>query len=146
MPIASGTWGSMPIAVIFGLLCYFSISALTISLTMIAISVLASSVCIVFGPEAIKATGKKDPSEVVADEAAGQAVTFLAIPFLSGNKIIITTAIGFLLFRIFDIIKPWPCRRLEKLPAGWGILADDLAAGVYAAVILNICVRFWLTA
>lgn len=50
---------------------------------------------------------------------------------------------GFLLFRIFDIIKPWPANKLENLPAGWGILADDLAAGVYAAIALIVGVKFW---
>ena len=62
----------------------------------------------------------------------------------AGSAAIITIA-GFLLFRFFDILKPFPCRRLEKLPKGFGILADDLMAGVYAAIVLQTGIRFWLT-
>jgi phosphatidylglycerophosphatase A len=52
--------------------------------------------------------------------------------------------LGFLLFRLFDIFKPWPARRLEKLPKGWGILADDLLAGVYSGAALLICLKLWI--
>jgi hypothetical protein len=87
--------------------------------------------------------------EVVADEFAGQSVTFIISPFLSmgsatGRQILITAFAGFVLFRLFDISKPWPIRRLEKYPAGWGILADDLLAGVYAWIVLQICIRFFI--
>jgi len=97
----------------------------------------------------IAATGKTDPREVVADEFAGQALTFLAIPFLTGGavsprQIWVITALGFMLFRLFDITKPWPIRKLEKLPKGWGVLADDLLAGVYAAIALHIGIRLWI--
>ena len=52
---------------------------------------------------------------------------------------------GFLLFRLFDIAKPFPCRRLEKLPGGWGVMADDWMAGVYAAICLRLALHFhWL--
>jgi phosphatidylglycerophosphatase A len=57
----------------------------------------------------------------------------------SVRQIWLTTILGFLLFRVFDIAKPWPIRKLESLPAGWGVLADDLLAGVYAAVVLLLC-------
>jgi len=105
-----------------------------------------SLVCVQFAPAAIAATGKNDPGEVVADEFAGQAVTFLFSPFLgmgsaTGRQILITAFMGFVLFRLFDIFKPWPIRKLEKYPAGWGILADDLLAGVFAWIVLQICIR-----
>ena len=95
----------------------------------------------------IAATGKNDPREVVADEFAGQAVTFLFSPFLAmgsatNRQILITAFVGFVLFRLFDISKPWPIRKLEKYPAGWGILADDLLAGVFAWIVLQIFIRF----
>ncbi|MCK5171960.1 MAG: phosphatidylglycerophosphatase A, partial [Planctomycetes bacterium] len=131
MPIAPGTWGSMPVAVLFGLLCYMSVSATVMSLVLVLVAVGASAVCVLFAPAAIEATGKKDPGEVVADETAGQAIAFIGA-FPAGITAIAATAvIGFLAFRLLDIIKPFPCRRLEALPAGWGILADDLMAGVY---------------
>jgi phosphatidylglycerophosphatase A len=110
---------------------------------MAVMALAASAVCVKFAPAVIAATGKDDPREVVADEFAGQAVTFLAAPFLFIPTIWVTAVLGFLLFRLFDIFKPWPARRLEKLPKGWGILADDLLAGVYAGAALLICLKLW---
>jgi len=60
------------------------------------------------------------------------------------RQIFITAFAGFVLFRLFDISKPWPIRKLEKYPAGWGILADDLLAGVFAWVVLQICIRVFI--
>lgn len=144
LPIAPGTWGSLPVMVIFGLMCQFHLSELSISIVMAALAIAGSIVCVKFAPAAIAATGKNDPGEVVADELAGQAVTFLAVMFLSLNtlstgQVCITAVFGFLLFRLFDIAKPWPIHKLEKLPKGWGILADDLLAGVYAGIVLFFC-------
>ena len=79
-------------------------------------------------------TGRKDPGLVVVDEVLGQWVTLLgASSFKTGSF-----AAAFVLFRLFDIWKPWPVRRLEQLPGGYGIVADDLAAGIYGALILYI--------
>jgi len=144
LPIAPGTWASAPVALIFGLMCYFAVGAWLMSITMVIIAAAASVVCVKFAPAVIEATGRKDPREVVVDEVAGQAVAFLGISAAGGKAILITTLVGFLLFRLLDIVKPWPCKRLEKLPAGWGILADDLAAGLYAMIVLQICLRFWI--
>jgi len=144
LPIAPGTWGSLPVAIIFGLMCRFHLSGLSISIVMAALALAGSVICVKFAPAAIAATSKNDPGEVVADELAGQAVTFLAVLFLaldtlSTGQIWITAVLGFLLFRLFDIAKPWPIHKLEKLPKGWGILADDLLAGVYAGIVLFFC-------
>jgi phosphatidylglycerophosphatase A len=81
---------------------------------------------------------KNDPGEVVIDEIAGQLIAYAPIMLPAffewgGWKYIL---LGFILFRVFDIWKPYPIRRLEKLPGGWGIMADDWLAGVYAAVVL----------
>jgi phosphatidylglycerophosphatase A len=112
---------------------------------MVIVAVFFSLVCIKFAPGVIAKTGKKDPSEVVADEAAGQAIAFLGAWAPPDTvSIIIVTAIGFLVFRFFDILKPPPCRRLEKLKEGYGILADDLMAGVYAAIVLQICMYYFV--
>lgn len=144
LPVAPGTWGSLPVMVIFGLMCRLHLSDLSISIVMAALALAGSVICVKFAPAAIAATGKNDPGEVVADELAGQAVTFLAVMFLSldtlsAGQICITAVLGFLLFRLFDIAKPWPIHKLEKLPKGWGILADDLLAGVYAGIVLFFC-------
>lgn len=145
LPIAPGTWGSIPVAAVFGLMCYQGVSAVTVSVVMGIIVLAGAIICILFGPEAIEAMGKKDPSEVVADEVAGQAVAFIGACASGAKAVTIVTIAGFLLFRFFDILKPFPCRKLEKLPKGFGILADDLMAGVYAAIVLQVVIRFWLT-
>ena len=144
MPIAPGTWGSLPPAIVFGVLLWLDVPALVICLVMAGLVILGSVSCVVFSPGVIEATGKKDPGEVVADELAGQAVAFLAAGFFAAESNGgILALVGFLAFRFFDILKPPPCRRLEKLPAGVGILADDLMAGVYAAIVLQIYIYYF---
>ena len=142
LPYAPGTWGSVPPAVMYDLLGYLGVTPVTMAIVMTAIILAGAIICVKFSPAVISMTGNNDPREVVADEVAGQAVTFLAVtPFMntfSTDQICLTTAVGFLLFRLFDISKPWPIRKLEKFPAGWGILFDDLLAGVYAGIGLLI--------
>lgn len=77
--------------------------------------------------------GKKDPGIVVIDEVVGQMMTFLLVPVAAGFW---TLVAGFLLFRFFDIVKPYPIRKLEGLKSGVGIMADDVIAGAYAAILL----------
>ena len=79
--------------------------------------------------------GKKDPGAVVIDEVVGQLITFAFVPHFIGPVGIVA---GFVLFRAFDIIKPYPIRKLEKLPSGLGIVVDDIAAGFYAGTALAI--------
>jgi phosphatidylglycerophosphatase A len=149
LPIAPGTWGSLPVVVIFGSMCHFHLSGPSITLVMAVLVIAGSVICVKFAPAAIAATGKNDPGEVVADELAGQALTYLVIPFfipviLTPVQNCVITSGGFLLFRLFDIAKPWPIRKLEMLPKGWGILADDLLAGVFAAIALLIVIFSWM--
>jgi len=73
-----------------------------------------------------------DPSPVVVDEVVGQMVTFLARPDASWKLLLA----GFTFFRLFDVIKPFPAGRAEHLPAGWGIMTDDVVAGIYSLVVL----------
>jgi len=108
-----------------------------------------SAVCVLFADASVAAVGKNDPPEVVADEFAGQALTYLGVPFLAApsaetSRIMAVTVAGFLIFRVLDIIKPWPIRKLEKLPRGWGILADDLLAGVYSAIGVIAGCKLWM--
>ncbi|HXJ12792.1 MAG TPA: phosphatidylglycerophosphatase A [Candidatus Limnocylindrales bacterium] len=109
--------------------------------------------------------GVKDPQFVVIDEVSGVQLTLIlslapvapivflrpedaaAFALYTGMSILNWKFLlaGFLLFRLFDILKPFPCRRLEKLPGGWGIMADDWMAGVYAAICLRLALHFhWL--
>ena len=107
-------------------------------------------------------SGMKDPQFVVIDEVAGQHVTLIlplipvAMPHLAAHMDLSDYAIyaalsllnwkyllaGFVLFRVFDIWKPFPIGNLEKLPHGWGIMADDWLAGVYAAILLKVALHF----
>ena len=80
---------------------------------------------------------REDPAEVVIDEVAGILITFYLLPFSW-----LYLCFGFVLFRVFDILKPFPARRLEKLKGGFGIVADDLMAGVYANLCLRILMQF----
>lgn len=86
--------------------------------------------------------GNDDPSEAVVDEVMGQLIVFLFVPLTIGWPFIVA---GFLLFRFFDIVKPFPARTLEVLPGGLGICADDIVAGVYAGVSLSVIYAFYLS-
>ena len=89
--------------------------------------------------------GKKDPGAVVVDEVAGQLVTFLFVPWALGvGPGAWTVFAGFVAFRVFDIWKPYPVRRLEGLGGGLGIIADDLLAGFYAAAAMSLLVTIRL--
>lgn len=101
--------------------------------------------------------GRKDPSQAVVDEVMGQLITLCFLPFVSENLSGVTGAswmnsrvawllvlLGFLLFRFFDIVKPFPIRTLEMLPGGLGICADDIVAGVYAGICLAIAYAAYL--
>lgn len=80
--------------------------------------------------------GRTDPGHVVIDEVAGQLITFLARPEASWKWLLA----GFILFRFFDVIKPFPARRAERLPGGWGIMTDDVLAGLYSLAALVVWV------
>ena len=83
-------------------------------------------------------SGRPDPGRVVIDEVAGQWIALI------GSRVNLSHLLaGFLFFRLFDIVKPWPARQLESLPAGWGIMLDDVAAGVYA-LLLMLALNHWI--
>jgi phosphatidylglycerophosphatase A len=86
-----------------------------------------------------RGTGIKDPQFVVIDEVAGQLVALIAVPL--GWKSFLA---GFILFRVFDILKPPPVRQLEAIPEGTGIVLDDVAAGLYALGIMHLLLHFGL--
>jgi phosphatidylglycerophosphatase A len=103
---------------------------------------LAPAVCFAIGIPicgiAARRMGLKDPGAIVFDEIAAFSVVFLLVPIT-----LVTAIAGFVLFRAFDIAKPWPANRLEKLPGGLGIMADDFAAAVYAGGLLWL-IAHWL--
>ncbi len=145
LPLAPGSWGSLPPAIAFGVLMYAGapIVATVVMAVMLAVGCAA---CVLYAPASIAAKDDDDPGEVVMDEFAAQALTFLILSLvatrgLGGWESIVLAGLGFLAFRAIDIVKPWPIKKLERLPAGWGILADDLAAGACAAILVYIVMR-----
>jgi len=143
LPIAPGTWGSGAACVVY-LAIAFASGGKQICLTgsMIVLAVAASLICGLLGNRAEADFGKKDPGAVTIDEWAGQAIALCWLPLGAGLRgWLIAAGAAFVAFRVFDILKPPPVRTLEKLPAGWGILADDLAAGILANVAVQLILR-----
>lgn len=145
---ASGTWGSIPPVALAGVLILAGFgpagSPLVYHAALLCVLVVFSAACILWGQEAELRFGRKDPGQVVADETAGQCLCLLALPagaVASFWPMAATLAGSFVTFRIMDIIKPPPARGLQRLPAGWGILIDDLLAGVYALVLVQLVAR-----
>ena len=139
LPIAPGTWGSLAGLIIF-ILVGLSGSLLFTSVVVLAALILFSVLNVVLGPWANSHYQCKDPSPVVIDEVAGYLVAVLLLP-IDGANLYYSAACAFFVFRIFDILKPPPARGLERLPAGWGILADDLAAGLYSNLLCQCLMR-----
>ncbi len=146
---ASGTWGSIPpvviamVMIMAGLTAESSPYTWVYYLVMSLIVIVYSAFCVVLGHEA-EAKWGKDPSEVVADETAGQAVTLLFVPFgmcACPLSTIGVMALAFVLFRLFDIFKPWPAGAMQRISGGWGILLDDLIAGAMAGILMLIILR-----
>jgi len=109
-------------------------------LTIAVEAALVAAICLVAVPICTRAAHRlgrgEDPGAIVIDEAAALPLALLAVPFAGRSWPVLVA--GFLLFRLFDISKPFPCRRLEELPAGLGIMADDWGAAAWAAAGLAI--------
>jgi phosphatidylglycerophosphatase A len=136
-PIAPGTAGSLAALVLYALVRWAGTPAVEL-VTIVA--VFAIGIWAATGTE--RALARKDPGPVVIDEVLGMLITLAFLP-LSPWGIVA----GFLIFRLFDVIKPFPAGRLEHLPGGLGIMADDAMAGVYAHLVLRVAVMMapaWL--
>ena len=101
---------------------------------LVASIVVASAVTVRFGREVADPNGHGDPGWVVADEWAGQALGGVALPFLGAGGDALSWIVAFGVFRLLDISKIGPVGRLERVPGSWGVLLDDLGAGVGAAI------------
>ncbi|OHB44984.1 MAG: hypothetical protein A2Y13_05710 [Planctomycetes bacterium GWC2_45_44] len=141
MPIAPGTWGSLLPIGLFWVIHHFWPNIGVLLAVLAVLTTLSSISCVVLAGSAEKITNKKDPGWIVIDEVAGQSVALLPAAF-AGENILLVCAAAFILFRIFDILKPWPIRNAEKLPGGFGILLDDILAGIYAAAVLTAILSF----
>jgi phosphatidylglycerophosphatase A len=127
-----GTWGSAVTVALWYAVARALPQASQIPVE-IAWTALATAIGIPAATREARRSGIKDPSHVVIDEMAGQMLTLIAAPV--GWK---TLLLGFILFRCFDVLKPSPLRRLERLREGLGIVIDDLGAGVYGLVVLQL--------
>lgn len=125
-PVASGTFGTLAAVPLILLLNYFGEWYGAFALVVVIVVAIWAS------DRTQELLGRTDPSEVVIDEVAGFLVTMLLLP-----TSLVNVVLGFVLFRFFDIVKPWPVRQTERLKGGFGIVVDDLLAGVYA----HLCLR-----
>jgi len=130
--LAPGTAGSA-----VGVLFYLPLAAEPWRVQLAA-AIAVTALGVVAAQRVAALVGKKDPGLVVVDEVAGQWITFVSLPFTPAIALS-----GFLLFRAMDIVKPWPARALERLPGGLGIMADDVAAGIYAQLVLRVLLAIW---
>lgn len=155
-PVASGTFGSAGAIAIslmaWGVWTTAGGSAMQLDAVWVVLMLLSCVACVGWGRWAVafyseRAVKAGDPGQVVIDEFAGQWIALLAMPMTGHDHW--TTALAifamqFFLFRVFDVLKLPPARQLEKFPAGWGILLDDIAAGVHANIVGQIFFRLVL--
>lgn len=130
LPVAPGTWGAAAAALL--VLPLMWTTPPLARLVLLALAIVFSFIC----AKAVDMFADEwgdDPRHVVADEMVGMWLTLVGNPLTSGNF-----ALGFLLFRFFDIAKPLGIRRLERIPGGWGVVLDDVLAGAYANILLQL--------
>jgi phosphatidylglycerophosphatase A len=124
-PFAPGTAGTL-VGVVICLLC------ITLPWPMRLLIVIALSVLSIYVSEqAEKIYNKKDDQRIVIDEIVGLQITMLPVAIT-----VLHLCVGFVLFRIFDILKPFPINNLQRLPGGWGVVIDDVGAGIYAGAVM----------
>ncbi len=132
LPKAPGTWGSL-----VGLLLFFLLHTLNLQIYLAVVAAIFVIGTFAAG-EAEKIMDRKDPGLVVIDEIVGILITMIAIPATP-----LAMALGFILFRIFDIWKPFPIRLIDqRFHGGLGIMLDDIVAGIFSLVILQILFHF----
>jgi phosphatidylglycerophosphatase A len=155
LPLAPGTWGSLvgvgvyalvrgaAMTLFFGVDPRRNFNLLHVYYGVIAFELVVVSALALVGIWAASRTEKlsatKDPGKVVIDEVVGQFIALLPVPFVLGAAWW-TAILAFILFRVFDIVKPYPARKFESLHGGLGIMADDVVAGVYAAIVVAVAV------
>jgi phosphatidylglycerophosphatase A len=142
IPIAPGTFGSLVGVGIYLLLKLIVLSSFVSNIVLVLAILVITLAGIWAASQAERLFGRKDPGRVVVDEVAGQLISLLPVAVLPVSWQV-WVMVSFILFRFFDIVKPYPARRMERMHGGLGIMCDDLIAGVYAAVV--ICVAFAVT-
>ena len=145
---ASGTWGSLPPVILAAALIAAGLgpadAPIVFNGTLGAVLIIFTLACAAWGNQAEARFGKKDPSQVVADETAGQCIPLLLLPadsVATWPNAAVTLALAFLAFRAFDILKLWPAHQIQRLSGGWGIVLDDLVAGLQTMILIQIAAR-----
>jgi phosphatidylglycerophosphatase A len=131
VPVASGTVGSLPAVGLAVLLGSRPALLLGIASILFVLGVRLSA-------RAETLLGRTDPGEIVIDEFVGMLVAFLWLPITG-----VSVTVVFLLFRVFDIVKPFPARRCERMAGGLGVMADDIVAGIYANLVVRVALLFF---
>jgi phosphatidylglycerophosphatase A len=133
-----GTWGSAVTVLLWAALARGLAPSLRTPFA-VGLAALVTLIGIPAATQVARGSGTKDPQFVVIDEVAGQLVALIAVPLAWKSFLV-----GFILFRVFDIVKPPPVRQLEALPEGAGIVLDDVAAGFYALGVMHLFLHFGL--
>ena len=131
-----GTWASLATVLLWWLIASHLPASYRVPVLLLLLTA-SVAIGIPAATREARGCGRKDPSHVVIDEVAGQLLTLVACPIVWRALLA-----GFILFRVFDIVKPAPVRALEKLPEGTGIVVDDLGAGVYGLIVLQLLLHF----
>jgi len=139
LPLAPGTFGSAVGVGIFLLLVRVTPANALVAVVLVSI-VVVTIAGIWAASRTERLSGRKDPGKVVVDEVAGQLIALFPLTLFAHWS---TTAVmvSFILFRFFDIVKPYPAGKFEALRGGFGIMCDDLVAGVYGAIIVSILLK-----
>ncbi|MCF7958634.1 MAG: phosphatidylglycerophosphatase A, partial [Phycisphaerae bacterium] len=143
-PFAPGTCGSAVTTVIFLIVALLTGHSVAVAVVLVFLALYGGAATILCGDKVMETHGH-DPGLIVSDEVCGQAITYFwflpMFSFSSPQEIIAFGVLGFLLFRAFDIIKPWPASYFDRQQSTWGVLLDDVAAGVQANIVLQIVWR-----
>ena len=140
LPYAPAVWGSLPPVVVYQVLGYLGPSANVFVMTLFVLA--GSFVCVKLVPGALQSMPPERHRTIVADQLAGQGLTMLLIAVLAPTEICNSMALGFITFRLFDIVRPWPCKPLAKQPPGLDLLVPALVAGVYGGVLAILAMKF----
>ena len=127
VPVAPGTVGSAA-----GLALFLLVRSTGSAGVEIAVIVVLFAIGVWSGTVAERHFGRVDPGPVVIDEVVGMLITLALLPVSATGAVA-----GFLLFRVLDVVKPWPSRQLEALPGGWGVMADDGMAAIYGNLAMR---------
>jgi phosphatidylglycerophosphatase A len=142
LPWAPRIWGVLPPVVTYQVLGYLWPAANPF--VMAGFLLAGAWICVAYAPAVIGPDGIREPKSFVADALAGQALTMLIIAVFAPPEICNSMALGFVLFLFFDYVRPWPCRHLRRtFSAGFGVLADDLMAGLYAGILAYVLIRMF---